>query len=76
MTASDRLYLTERQRIALDFLALVDRKTGAEVRRDALAAYADKALADADVQCAVDAALSYRRKHCISRSVTVLRGVR
>lgn len=45
--------LTERQDAALRFLAIIEDKRFAEVRRDALRAYADQALADPNIAEAV-----------------------
>ena len=73
---SDWEHLTERQQIALDFLALVERKRRHQVRRDALAAYANRALADANIATAVRNCLRYRREHGIGgRPVVALRVV-
>ena len=68
--------LTERQDYALRFLALVEDKRFAEVRRDALRAYADQALADPNIAEAVRHCLRYRREHGIGRPVVKLRSVR
>lgn len=56
-------HLTERQQIALDFLAAVEDKRRHHVRRDALTAYADQALTDPNIAAAVRNCLRYRREH-------------
>lgn len=68
--------LTEAQDIALRFVALVDEKSFAEVRRDALRDYADQALANPNIAEAVRNCLRYRREHGIGRPVTKLRSLR
>lgn len=68
--------LTEAQDIALRFLALVEDKRFAEVRRDALRTYADQALANPHIADAVRNCLRYRREHGVSRPVTKLRSIR
>jgi hypothetical protein len=68
--------LTERQDIALRFLALVEDKRFAEVRRDALRAYADEALANPNIAEAVRNCLRYRRENGVGRPVTKLRSIR
>lgn len=65
--------LTERQQIALAF---VERKRLHQVRRDALRAYADTALRDADIAAAVRNVLKYQRENGVNRPVTKLRSVK
>lgn len=72
-----RTDLTERQEIALDFLAIVEGCSRAEMRRRAVAAYADQLLTDPLIAGAVRNCLSYRREHGVGgRQVTVLRSIR
>lgn len=68
--------LTERQDLALRFEAIVEDVTVAEVRRRALAAYADQLLDNPNVAIAVRAALHYRRENGIGRPITTLRSIR
>lgn len=73
---SDYDHLTEPQQIALSFLALVEEKRLAQVRRDALADYADQALSNPNIASAVQACLRFRREHGVKRPVTKLRSIR
>lgn len=69
-------HLTERQQIASEFLAFVDRKRLSEVRRDALRSHADAALTDPNIAAAVLGCLRYRREHGVGRPVTKLVALR
>lgn len=68
--------LTERQDIALRFLALIEEKRFAEVRRDALRDYADQALSNPNIAGAVQACLRFRRKNGVGRPASNLRSIR
>lgn len=71
-----RTELTERQELALRFEALIEDVHTAEIRRRAIATYADQLLDNPNIQIAVRAALSYRRENGINRPVTTLRSIR
>lgn len=73
MTAPD---LTERQDAALRFVALCDRRSLADLKRQAISDYADQLLADPLIADTVRNILRYRREHGIHRPVTVLRNIR
>lgn len=74
---SDWDHLTEPQQIALTFVASVEGKRVCEVRRDALRAYAEEALADPDMAEAVRNCLRHRREEGVGgRPVVELRRVR
>lgn len=68
--------LTERQEAALRFVALCDRRSYADVKRQAISDYADQLLADPLIAGAVRNVMRYRREHGIHRPVTVLRSIR
>lgn len=68
--------LTEPQQLALEFLAMVNRTSVAEVRRDALRHYADDHLNDPVIAELVRLCLRYRREHGVHRPVTNLRSIR
>jgi hypothetical protein len=70
-----RTELTEKQELALRFEALVERVGVAEIRRRALAHYADELLRNEHVRAGVLAALRYRREHGVHRPVTTLRSI-
>lgn len=65
--------LTERQELALHFLALVEDRSVADLRRQAISDFADQVLADPNIAQAVRLCLRYRREHGAGRRPTVLR---
>lgn len=73
MTAPD---LTERQEAALRFAALCQRRSLADLKRQAISDYADQLLTDPLIADTVRNILRYRREHGIHRPVTVLRSIR
>lgn len=68
--------LTERQELALGFLALVEDRSLADIRRQAIADLADELLTDPLFTDAVRSALRYRREHGVGRPITNLRSIR
>lgn len=68
--------LTERQQLALEFIAVCSKVSVAEVRRQAMRDYVEDLLTDPLIADMVRNALSYRREHGVHRPVTNLRAIR